>query len=52
LCSRNFRAFDSGDLRTLEETTAPGFVDHNPLEGELPGVKGTTVIVDIPNNLT
>jgi steroid delta-isomerase-like uncharacterized protein len=38
---RNFRAFDSGDLRTLEETTAPGFVDHNPLEGQLPGVKGT-----------
>jgi len=39
---RNFRAFDSGDLRTLEETTAPNFVDHNPLEGQLPGVKGTT----------
>jgi predicted ester cyclase len=39
---RNFRAFDSGDLRTLEETTAPSFVDHNPLEGQLPGVKGTT----------
>jgi steroid delta-isomerase-like uncharacterized protein len=38
---RNFRAFDSGDLRTLKETTAPGFVDHNPLEGQLPGVKGT-----------
>ena len=38
---RNFRAFDSGDLRTLEETTAPGFVDHNPLEGQLPGLKGT-----------
>jgi steroid delta-isomerase-like uncharacterized protein len=38
---RSFRAFDSGDLRTLEETTAPGFVDHNPLEGQLPGVKGT-----------
>ncbi|MGZ5561813.1 MAG: ester cyclase, partial [Halobacteriota archaeon] len=38
---RNFRAFDSGDLRTLEETTAPGFVDHNPLEGQLPDVKGT-----------
>jgi len=38
---RNFRAFDSGDLRTLEETTAPGFVDHNPLEGQLPGVRGT-----------
>lgn len=37
----NFRAFDSGDLRTLEETTALGFVDHNPLEGQLPGVKGT-----------
>jgi predicted ester cyclase len=39
---RNFRAFDSGDLRTLEETTAPSFVDHNPLEGQLPGVKGIT----------
>ena len=38
---RNFRAFDSGDLRTLEETTAPSFVDHNPLEGQLPGFKGT-----------
>jgi len=38
---RNFRAFDSGDLRTLKETTAPDFVDHNPLEGQLPGVKGT-----------
>jgi steroid delta-isomerase-like uncharacterized protein len=38
---RNFRAFDSGDLRTLEETTTPGFIDHNPLESQLPGVKGT-----------
>ena len=38
---RNFRSFDSGDLRTLEETTAPGFIDHNPLESQLPGVKGT-----------
>jgi steroid delta-isomerase-like uncharacterized protein len=38
---RNFRAFDSGDLQTLEETTAPSFVDHNPLEGQLPGVRGT-----------
>jgi steroid delta-isomerase-like uncharacterized protein len=38
---RNFRAFDSGDLRTLEETTAPGFVDHNPLEAQVPGVTGT-----------
>jgi predicted ester cyclase len=38
---RNFRAFDSGDLKTLEETTAPGFVNHNPLEGQLQGVKGT-----------
>jgi steroid delta-isomerase-like uncharacterized protein len=38
---RNFRAFDSGDLRTLEETTAPSFIDHNPLEGQLPGVNGT-----------
>jgi len=38
---RNFRAFDSGDSRTLKETTAPDFVDHNPLEGQLPGVKGT-----------
>jgi steroid delta-isomerase-like uncharacterized protein len=38
---RNFRAFDSGDLRTLKETTAPGFVDHNPLEGQLLDVKGT-----------
>ena len=38
---RNFRAFDSGDLKTLEETTAPDFVDHNPLERQLPGVKGT-----------
>jgi predicted ester cyclase len=38
---RNFRAFDSGDLRTLEEMTAPGFVDHNSLEGQLPGTKGT-----------
>ncbi len=38
---RNFRAFDSGDLRTLEETTASSFVDHNPLEGQLPGVKST-----------
>ncbi|MGZ5502944.1 MAG: ester cyclase, partial [Halobacteriota archaeon] len=38
---RNFRSFDSGDLRTLEETTAPGFIDHNPLEGQLPDVKGT-----------
>ncbi|MGZ4892477.1 MAG: ester cyclase [Halobacteriota archaeon] len=38
---RNFRAFDSGDLRTLEETTALSFVDHNPLESQLPGVTGT-----------
>jgi len=38
---RNFRAFDSGDLSTLEETTAPDFVDHNPLKGQLPGIKGT-----------
>lgn len=38
---RNFRAFDSGDLKKLEETTAPNFVDHNPLEGQLPGVGGT-----------
>jgi steroid delta-isomerase-like uncharacterized protein len=38
---RNFRAFDSGDLRMLEETTTPGFIDHNPLESQLPGVKGT-----------
>jgi len=38
---RNFRAFDSGDLRTLEETTAPSFVDHNPLEGQLPDVRDT-----------
>ena len=38
---RNFRAFDSGDLQTLEETTAPSFVDHNPLDGQLPGVRGT-----------
>jgi predicted ester cyclase len=38
---RNFRAFDSGDLRTLEEMTAPGFIDHNSLEGQLPGTKGT-----------
>jgi len=38
---RNFRAFDSGDLRTLEKTTAPCFVDHNPLEGQLPCTKGT-----------
>ena len=38
---RNFRAFDSGDFGTLEETTAPGFVDHNSLEGQLSGLKGT-----------
>ena len=38
---RSSRTFDSGDLRTLKETTAPGFVDHNPLEGQLPGTKGT-----------
>ena len=38
---RNFRAFDSGDLTKLEESTAPNFVDHNPLEGQLPGVGGT-----------
>jgi steroid delta-isomerase-like uncharacterized protein len=38
---RNFRAFDSGDLKKLKETTAPNFVDHNPLEGQLPGIKGT-----------
>jgi hypothetical protein len=38
---RNFRAFDSGDLRTLEETTAPSFVDHNPLKGQLPDVRDT-----------
>ena len=38
---RNFRAFDSGDVRTFEETTAPSFVDHDPLEGQLPGEKGT-----------
>ncbi|HEX7514609.1 MAG TPA: ester cyclase [archaeon] len=38
---RNFRAFDSGDLLTIEETTALSFVDHNPLEGHLSGVRGT-----------
>ena len=38
---RNFRAFDSGDFGTLEEATAPGFVDHNSLEGQLSGLKGT-----------
>jgi hypothetical protein len=37
---RSSRAFDSGDLRTREETTAPGFVDHNPLEGQLLGSEG------------
>jgi steroid delta-isomerase-like uncharacterized protein len=41
LALRNFRAFDSGDLSTLEETTAPNFVDHSPLEGQLPGFTGT-----------
>jgi hypothetical protein len=41
LVLRNFRAFDSGDVRTFEETTAPSFVDHNPLEGQLPGEKDT-----------
>jgi steroid delta-isomerase-like uncharacterized protein len=37
---RSFKGFDKGDLNELQELTAPNFVDHTPLPGQVLGVAG------------
>jgi len=32
--------FNKKNLSTMDELCAPGFVDHNPLPGQAPGIKG------------
>jgi steroid delta-isomerase-like uncharacterized protein len=37
---RSFKGFDKGELNTVQNLTAPYFVDHNPLPGQARGIEG------------